>query len=59
MSEKANRLETLQFKPNGLVPNSRFPVLIHRAAVTAGGGERSRRRDRRDVSAPRLAEQLA
>ena len=38
MSEKANRLETLQFKPNGLVPNSRFPVLIHRAAVTAGAG---------------------
>jgi uncharacterized protein YjlB len=38
MAEKANRLETLQFKPNGLVPNSRFPVLIHRAAVTAGAG---------------------
>jgi uncharacterized protein YjlB len=38
MVEKANRLETLQFKPNGLVPNSRFPVLIHRAAVTAGAG---------------------
>ena len=59
MSEKVNRIETLHFKPNGRVPNSRFPVLIHRAAVPAGGGERSRRHDRRDVSAPRLAEQLA
>ena len=29
------RLETLQFKPNGRVPNSRYPVLIHRAGVTA------------------------
>lgn len=31
-------LETLQFKPNGLVPNSRFPVLIHRAGVTVPVG---------------------
>jgi uncharacterized protein YjlB len=38
MSKKANQLETLQFNPNGLVPNSRFPVLIHRAAVTASAG---------------------
>jgi uncharacterized protein YjlB len=38
MSEKATRLETLQFKSNGLVPNSRFPVLIHRAAVKTGAG---------------------
>ena len=38
MAELDPRLETLQFKPNGLVPNSRFPVLIHRAVVTAGAG---------------------
>ncbi len=38
MAERGPRLETLNFKPNGLVPNSRFPVLIHRAAVTAGAG---------------------
>jgi uncharacterized protein YjlB len=38
MAERDPRLETLQFKPNGLVPNSRFPVLIHRAAVTAIAG---------------------
>jgi len=30
--------ETLRFQPNGRVPNSRFPVLIHRAAVTADAG---------------------
>ena len=38
MAERGPRLETLQFKPNGRVPNSRFPVLIHRAAVTADAG---------------------
>lgn len=38
MAEQAHRLETLRFKPNGRVPNSRFPVLIHRGAVTASGG---------------------
>jgi uncharacterized protein YjlB len=38
MAERDPRLETLQFKPNGLVPNSRFPVLIHRAAVMAVAG---------------------
>ncbi len=38
MSEQASRLETYYFQPNGLVPNSCFPVLIHRAAVTAGVG---------------------
>ena len=26
------RLETFSFKPSGRVPNSRFPVLLHRAA---------------------------
>ena len=39
MPERGPRRETLQFKPNGLVPNSRFPVLIHRGAVTAGPGD--------------------
>ena len=38
MPEPGSRFETLQFKPNGRVPNSRFPVLIHRAAVTAAAG---------------------
>ena len=32
------RLEMLQFKPNGRVPNSRYPVLIHRGGVTAPPG---------------------
>jgi sulfopropanediol 3-dehydrogenase len=39
MAEQGPRPETLQFKPNGRVPNSRFPVLIYRAAATAGTGE--------------------
>ncbi len=38
MAEQDHRIETLQFQPSGRVPNSRFPVLIHRAAVTAGPG---------------------
>ena len=38
MSDQRARVETLQFRPNGKVPNSRFPVLIHRAAVTAAAG---------------------
>ncbi len=38
MAERGHRLETLQFTPNGRVPNSRFPVLIHRAAITADAG---------------------
>jgi uncharacterized protein YjlB len=38
MPEQGPRLETLQFKPNGRVPNSRFPVLVHRAAVAADAG---------------------
>lgn len=39
MAESGSRLETLHFKPNGRVPNSRFPVLIHRGAIQAAGGE--------------------
>ncbi|WP_435009218.1 hypothetical protein P12x_000468 [Tundrisphaera lichenicola] len=39
MSEPTSRIETLQFQPNGRVPNSRFPVLIHRGAVKAEAGE--------------------
>ncbi len=38
MAENRPRLETLELKPNGRVPNSRFPVLIHRAGVTADPG---------------------
>ncbi len=38
MAEQGLRPETLQFMPNGRVPNSRFPVLIRRAAVTAAAG---------------------
>ncbi|WZO97693.1 hypothetical protein EP7_004737 [Isosphaeraceae bacterium EP7] len=38
MTEQPPRVETLFLKPNGRVPNSRFPVLIHRGAVTAGAG---------------------
>ncbi|MDG3007418.1 hypothetical protein [Paludisphaera mucosa] len=39
MAGTGPRLETLSFKPNGMVPNSRFPVLIHRGVVTAAAGE--------------------
>jgi uncharacterized protein YjlB len=35
MIEDGYRLETLASSPNGMVPNSRLPVLIHRNAVTA------------------------
>jgi uncharacterized protein YjlB len=38
MANQGPRLETLQFKPNGRVPNSRLPVLIYRAAVRADAG---------------------
>lgn len=38
MVEHGPRLETLSFKPNGRVPNSRFPVLIYRAAITMNAG---------------------
>ncbi len=38
MAEQAHRLETLTFGPDGRVPNSRYPVLIHRKAVAAGLG---------------------
>jgi uncharacterized protein YjlB len=38
MAEREHRLETLRFKPNGRVPNSRFPVLLYRGAVTPDGG---------------------
>src|SRR5215207_10025320 len=36
MADSGPRLETMQFQPNGRVPNSRFPVLLYRGAVTAG-----------------------
>ena len=38
MPETRPRVETLQFPPSGRVPNSRFPVLIHRACVKAADG---------------------
>jgi uncharacterized protein YjlB len=38
MAESSPRLETLTFKPNGLVPNSRFPVLIHRGVIKVEAG---------------------
>ncbi len=38
MAESGPRLETLQFKPNGRVPNSRFPVLLYRGVVKAEAG---------------------
>jgi sulfopropanediol 3-dehydrogenase len=38
MAGQAPRVETLQFRPIGRVPNSRFPVLIHRVAVASGPG---------------------
>jgi len=38
MEDSSPRLEILTFKPNGLVPNSRFPVLIHRGVIRAEPG---------------------
>jgi uncharacterized protein YjlB len=38
MAESGPRLETLQLKPNGVVPNSRLPVLIYRGAMKAEAG---------------------
>jgi uncharacterized protein YjlB len=39
MAEGGPRLETLQLKPNGVVPNSRLPVLIYRGAMKAVAGD--------------------
>src|SRR3954462_13682007 len=33
MAESGLRPETMQFQPNGRVPNSRFPVLLYRGVV--------------------------
>ena len=38
MAENGPRPETMHFKPNGRVPNSRFPVLLYRGAVAPGEG---------------------
>ena len=38
MTRDGYRVESLQLCPAGRVPNSRFPVLIHREAVTAAPG---------------------
>ncbi|MGY3439683.1 MULTISPECIES: hypothetical protein [unclassified Marinovum] len=37
-------IEALTSKPNGRVPNSRFPLLIHRGGVPGGGAEALRTR---------------
>jgi uncharacterized protein YjlB len=38
MSQSNPQLETFYFKPNGRVPNSRFPVLLHRGVIKAASG---------------------
>ena len=38
MSESGLRIETMTFRPEGKVPNSRFPVLLYRGAVAAAAG---------------------
>jgi uncharacterized protein YjlB len=39
-------VEELHSKPNGRVPNSRFPLLIHRGGVPGGGADAVRQRFR-------------
>ena len=40
MAEHGPRVESMSFKPNGRVPNSRYPVLLYGGAVaTEGGGD--------------------
>jgi uncharacterized protein YjlB len=36
---ETSRLETFFFKPNGRVPNSRFPVLLYRGVIKAAPGQ--------------------
>jgi uncharacterized protein YjlB len=38
-TDRDMRLETLNFKPTNKVPNSRFPVLIYRGAISATVGK--------------------
>jgi uncharacterized protein YjlB len=38
MAKDHPRPDTMSFKPNGLVPNSRYPVLIYRGALAPDGG---------------------
>ena len=40
------RTETYTSKPQGMIPNSRFPLLVHRGAVPGGGAEAVKRRFR-------------
>lgn len=39
MPETTPSLETFFFKPNGRVPNSRFPVLLHRGVIKPAPGQ--------------------
>ena len=39
MPETSPSLETFFFKPNGRVPNSRFPVLLHRGVIKPSAGQ--------------------
>ncbi len=43
----SGQIEELNSKPNGRVPNSRFPLLIHRDGVPGGGIEAVRERFRK------------
>ncbi len=38
--------ETYNSKPNGMLPNSRFPLLVHRSGIPGGGAEAVRDRFR-------------
>ena len=51
MSEKASRLETLQFKPNGLHSQQLFPGVNPPRRRDGERGRQSRRRNRSDVPA--------
>ena len=33
-------------RPNGMLPNSRFPLLVHRSAIPEGGADAVRHRRR-------------
>ena len=39
-SVSERKVESLASKPNGLVPNSRFPTLVHRDGIAGGGVEK-------------------
>ncbi len=41
--------ETYTSKPQGKIPNSRFPLLVHRDAIPGGGSEAVKKRFRAPV----------